>query len=83
MSAVSEPSTQSLLKEVAKGVLARASRDPSLLRGADQGRNMVRVGDIVLVHCEDCPRGIWRLGKVVELATGPDGLTKMAIVQVH
>uniref|UniRef100_A0A1X7UTG3 DUF5641 domain-containing protein n=1 Tax=Amphimedon queenslandica TaxID=400682 RepID=A0A1X7UTG3_AMPQE len=40
----------------------------------------VRVGDIVIVHTDQDPRGFWRLGRVTELITGNDGFVRGALV---
>ena len=42
----------------------------------------VAIGDIVLVHSEDRPRGFWRLGRIKKHVTGRDGKVRGAIVQV-
>ena len=42
----------------------------------------VAVGDVVIIHSDDQPRGMWRLGKVEELLTGPDGEHRAAVLRV-
>ena len=42
----------------------------------------VSLGDIVVVHGESHPRGLWRLGKVEGLISGADGQTRGAVVKV-
>lgn len=42
----------------------------------------ISVGDIVVIHDENLPRGLWRLGKVEELMTGTDGNVRCATVKV-
>ena len=43
----------------------------------------VSVGDVVVVHEEDQPRGKWRVGKILDLIVGSDGCTRGALVQVR
>ena len=43
----------------------------------------IAVGDIVIVHDENHPRGLWKLGKVEELMPGADGNVRGAFVRVH
>ena len=45
-------------------------------------RTPVAVGDIVVVHHEDLPRGLWRLARVGSLVTGTDGLVRGATIRV-
>ena len=40
------------------------------------------VGDIVVVHDEEQPRGFWRLARVKDLLTGADGLVRGATITV-
>lgn len=40
------------------------------------------VGDVVLVHDENLPRGLWRLGRVEQLMVGTDGNVRGAAVRV-
>ncbi len=42
----------------------------------------VAVGDVVIIHSDDQPRGMWKLGKVEELLTGPDGEHRAAVLRV-
>lgn len=42
----------------------------------------VLVGDVVIVHATDQPRGFWKLGQVEEVLTGRDGKTRGAVVRV-
>ena len=42
----------------------------------------VCVGDLVLVHDENLPRGLWKLGRVKELMWGGDGNVQGAVVKV-
>ena len=43
----------------------------------------IAVGDIVIVHDENQPRGLWKLGKVEELMPGADGNVRGAFIRVH
>ena len=43
---------------------------------------IVFIGDVVIVHNEDQPRGKWRIGKVEALVTGSDGHVRGAVVRV-
>ena len=42
----------------------------------------VSLGDIVVIHDESRPRGLWRLGKIERLISGSDGHTRGAMVKV-
>jgi len=42
----------------------------------------VAVGDIVVVHDEDLPRGLWKLARVESLVIGRDGLVRGATIRV-
>ena len=39
------------------------------------------VGDVVIVHSERLPRGLWKLGRIQELLKGRDGHCRAAIVK--
>ena len=43
----------------------------------------VTVGDKVVVHDEDLPRGLWKLARVEGLVTGADGLVRGATIRVQ
>ena len=43
----------------------------------------ISVGDIVSVHEEKRPRGLWRLAKVETIFRGSDGQARSALVRVH
>ena len=53
-----------------------SARKNLVTRGSD-----VSVGDIVIVHDEQLPRGLWKLGRVQELFKGRDGHCRGAIVR--
>ena len=42
----------------------------------------VSQGDIVIVHDDSLPRGLWKLGRIQQLFTGQDGLPRSALVKV-
>ena len=42
----------------------------------------VSVGDLVVIHDDNQPRGFWKLGKVEQVMTGRDGLARGAVVRV-
>ena len=44
--------------------------------------SQVSVGDIVIVHSTDQPRGFWKLGRVKELLVGHDGEVQGAVLRV-
>ena len=48
-------------------------------RGTD---NPISAGDVVLVHDENLPRGLWRLGRIDELLPGADGNVRSAVVRI-
>ena len=41
-----------------------------------------KVGDIVLVHDPDHPRGVWKMAKIQRLLAGKDGLNRGAVLKV-
>ena len=43
---------------------------------------VVKVGDVVLVHDQDHPRGFWKMAKVQKLLTGRDGQTRGAVLKL-
>ena len=45
-------------------------------------RSVVATGDVVVVHDEALPRGLWRLARVQELITGQDGQVRGAVLRV-
>ena len=42
----------------------------------------IATGDVVIVHNESLPRGLWKLGRVQEVFPGADGLPRSALVRV-
>ena len=42
----------------------------------------ITVGDIVIIHDENLPRGLWKLGRVEKLMVGTDGKVRCAEVRV-
>ena len=59
--------------------LREAHRHPYLQGGVE---NPINVGDIVVVHDENLPRGLWKLGRVEELVIGADGNIRAAVVRL-
>ena len=54
----------------------RHLRDP---KGVD---DPIAAGDVVVVHDENLPRGLWKLSKVEKLIPGTDGNVRCAVVKV-
>ena len=58
------------------------------LRDAYRRRNIggtsapVKIGDIILVHDQDHPRGFWKVMQVEELITWRDGLVHGAVLRL-
>ena len=46
------------------------------------GAPIISVGDVVVVHDDNLPRGFWKLGLVEELFKGRDGIARGALVRV-
>lgn len=42
----------------------------------------VAVGGVVIIHSDDKPKGMWKLGKVEELLNSPDGEHRAAVLRV-
>lgn len=42
----------------------------------------IAVGDVVIVHNENLPRGLWKLGRIQRLIPGADGRVRSAVVRV-
>ena len=42
----------------------------------------IKVGDVFVIHSDDCARGFWKLGKVKEVIPGQDGEVRGGVVQV-
>jgi len=42
----------------------------------------VSVGDVVVIHSDDQPRGFWKRGRVEETLNGPDGEPRGAVLRV-
>ena len=45
--------------------------------------DQISVGDIVIVHDENYPRGLWKLGKIEDLIRGADNNIRGAVVRVQ
>lgn len=59
--------------------MRESHRHPGLAKGMAR---TIAVGDIVIIHNDAHPRGLWKLGKVESLITGADGHTRGATVRV-
>ena len=42
----------------------------------------VSVGDVVIIHDDNQPRGMWNLGRVEELLVGNDGEVRGAVLRM-
>ena len=51
-------------------------------KGRAEGRFTVSAGDVVTVHEDGLPRGLWRLGKIESVIPGGDGEIRAAVVKV-
>ena len=45
-------------------------------RGSKEVQNQVSIGDVVLVHEDNVKRSKWKMGKVLELVVGKDGVVR-------
>ena len=51
--------------------------------GAKNARNThIAAGEVVIVHDDSLPRGLWKLGRIQEVIPGADGLPRSALVRV-
>jgi hypothetical protein len=50
--------------------------------GKNSKAPQVSVGDVVIIHSDDQPRGMWNLGRVEELMIGNDGEARGAVLRV-
>ena len=57
-------------------------RDTHRQRSSSGIKNAIVVGDVVLIHDEDNPRGFWKLAKVQKLIIGQDGEIRGATLKV-
>lgn len=57
-------------------------RNSHNLTKRDQSGRKISVGDVVVIHDDNQPRGLWRLGLVLELIVGRDGYVRGAKVRV-
>ena len=56
-------------------------RDSHRYVGKTSDENPVRVGDVMLVH-DTKPRGFWKLARITQLLSGPNGRVRGAILKV-
>ena len=47
-----------------------------------QSQPATRVGNMVLIHDSDLPRGFWRTARITQLIEGKDGCSRGAILKV-
>ena len=59
--------------------LREAHRDRN---STQSSKESIRINDIVVVHDENRSRGLWRVGRVVDLVRGNDGIVRGAKVRV-
>jgi hypothetical protein len=52
------------------------------MRQPNGKHSQVAIGDIVIVHDDHLPRGLWKLGKIREVLMGRDGQIRGAVVKV-
>ena len=57
-------------------------RDAHRQRGPKKSDKLIAVGDIVLIHNEDNPRGFWKMARVERLISGRDGSVRSAVLKV-
>ena len=51
--------------------------------GAKNARNtLIAAGEVVIVHNDSLPHGLWKLGRIQEVIPGADGLPRSALVRV-
>ena len=51
-------------------------------RGESHPSNPIRVGDVISVHDESLPQGLWRIAKVQDVITGRDRKIRGAVVKI-
>ena len=57
-------------------------RETRRQRRVDGTSARVKIGDIVLVHNQDHPKGVWKVARVENLITGRDGLVRGAVLRL-
>ena len=57
-------------------------RDAHRQRHPTNTSTTIKVGDVVLLHDQNHPRGFWKMAKVQKLLTGRDGHTRGAVLKV-
>uniref|UniRef100_A0A1X7UFW8 DUF5641 domain-containing protein n=1 Tax=Amphimedon queenslandica TaxID=400682 RepID=A0A1X7UFW8_AMPQE len=45
-------------------------------------QKIIKIGNIVVVHSDELPHSLWRLGRVMEVITGTDGNVRCGVVEV-
>ena len=70
----------SLFKHILEGVERRIfinslrERISLYHKGANRSQGLPKIGDIVLVKDDNLPRAAWKLGKIINLVQGQDGM---------
>ena len=64
-----------------KGIPDRVEGIPPAAGTSTRGPQ-VSIGDVVIIHSDDQPRGMWSLGRVEELLVGNDGEARGAVLRV-
>ena len=78
MSEISQHYHGSVLGKVEEGVFGESH---SYHKGSSSALQM-SVGDVIIVHNENQLRGFWKLGRIEETLTGPDGEIRGAVLRV-
>lgn len=50
-------------------------------RPTSDDHSQIAIGDIVIVHDDQLPRGLWKLGRIQEVMKGRDGIIRGAVVK--
>ena len=57
-------------------------RESHRYHGGNPKVKAVNIDNIVVIHNDDQPRALWKLGRVKELVIGQDGVARGAVLQV-
>lgn len=75
--------TKLVVRKAHKRVLHNGVKETLTEHNHNQGNAdaaQVSVGDVVMVHSDDQPRGFWKLGRVEETVIGRDGEPQGAVL---